>query len=37
MSDLEELVPPRELCKHIPEGCFEDSVLVLITGKEESK
>lgn len=27
MSNLEDLVPPLELCKQIPEGSFEDSVL----------
>lgn len=30
MSKLEELVPPLELCKRIPEGKFADSALVLI-------
>ena len=28
MSNLEELVPPMELCRKIPEGCFADSALV---------
>lgn len=28
MSNLESIVPPLELCKQIPEGCFEDSALV---------
>ena len=28
MSNLEDLVPPLELCKRIPEGCFADSALV---------
>lgn len=28
MSKLEELVPPLELCKKIPEGHFEDSGLM---------
>ena len=28
MSKLENLVPPLELCKRIPEGSFEDSALV---------
>lgn len=28
MSKLETLVPPLELCKKIPEGCFADSTLV---------
>lgn len=28
MSRLEELVPPLELCKQIPDGAFEDSALV---------
>lgn len=28
MSDLENLVPPPELCKLIPDGEFADSVLV---------
>lgn len=28
MSTLEHLVPAIDLCKKIPEGCFEDSALV---------
>jgi len=28
MSNLEDLVPPLELCKQIPDGDFEDSALV---------
>ena len=28
MSNLENLVPPLELCKQIPAGEFEDSALV---------
>lgn len=28
MSSLQDLVPPLELCKQIPEGEFEDSALV---------
>lgn len=28
MSKLEDLVPPLELCRKIPEGCFENSALV---------
>lgn len=28
MSKLESIVPPLELCKQIPAGEFEDSVLV---------
>lgn len=32
MSKLEELVPPWELCKLIPEGEFEDSALIWING-----
>ena len=28
MSSLEDLVPPLELCKQIPEGAFADSALV---------
>ncbi len=30
MSKLESIVPPLELCKHIPEGEFEDSALVWV-------
>lgn len=30
MSRLENLVPPLELCKQIPEGEFEDSALVWV-------
>ena len=28
MSDITDLVPPRALCKKIPEGCFANSALV---------
>lgn len=28
MNNLEQLVPPLELCKQIPEGAFADSALV---------
>ena len=28
MSKLEDIVPPLELCKRIPAGAFEESVLV---------
>ena len=28
MSKLEEIVPPLEMCKRIPEGAFGDSALV---------
>ena len=28
---LEEIVPPLDLCKKIPEGCFAESALVWIT------
>ena len=28
MSELENLVPPRGLCKMIPEGAFADSALI---------
>ena len=31
MSTLESLVPPLELCKQIPDGCFEDSAMVWAT------
>lgn len=31
MSNLESIVPTLELCKQIPEGCFEDSALVFAT------
>lgn len=30
MSNLESVVPPLELCKQIPAGEFEDSVLVWV-------
>lgn len=30
MSRLENLIPPLELCKQIPEGEFEDSALVWV-------
>ena len=30
MSNLESIVPPLELCKQIPAGEFEDSVLVWV-------
>ena len=37
MSKLEDIVPPLELCKHIPAGEFEDSALVwLYWAKDES-
>ena len=36
MSNLENLVPPLELCKQIPAGEFEDSALVwVVKGNEE--
>lgn len=30
MSNLQDLVPPLELCKQIPEGKFEDSALIWV-------
>ena len=37
MSELKDIVPPLELCKQIPAGEFEDSVLVwLYWAKDES-
>ena len=33
MSNLEELVPPLDLCKQIPEGCFADSAMVYAVTK----
>ena len=32
MRSLENIVPPLELCKKIPEGEFEDSALVWVDG-----
>ena len=31
MARLENILPPLELCKQIPDGAFEDSALVWIT------
>lgn len=33
MSNLQDLVPPLELCKRIPEGAFAESALVYVTSK----
>ena len=33
MSNLEDLVPPLELCRQIPEGKFADSVMVYAVTK----
>ena len=33
MSNLEDLVPPLDLCRKIPDGCFEDSAMVYAVTK----
>lgn len=37
MSKLEDIVPPLELCKRIPAGAFEDSVLVWVFDHQKAR
>lgn len=37
MSELKDIVPPLELCKRIPAGEFEDSVLVWVFDHQKAR
>ena len=37
MSELKDIVPPLELCKRIPAGAFEDSVLVWVFDHQKAR